>query len=78
MKEKVINRLKRNKGQIDGLIRLIEEEADCEKTLVQFLASQSALNSAFSTFLEDNLSNCLKKGDTEKLKKILPLLIKQS
>ncbi len=78
MKEKIINRLKRNKGQIEGLIRLMEVDAECDKILVQFQATQSALNGAFSTFLEANLSKCLEDGDIEKIKKVLPLLLKQS
>ncbi len=77
MKRKIINRLKRNKGQIEALIKLIESEEDCEKILIQFQASQSALDGAFRCFLETNITKCLQTGDEEKLQKLLPLIIKK-
>ena len=77
MNQKVINRLKRNKGQIEALVKLIEGQADCEKVLLQFQAAQSALDGAFRVFMEDNLSQCLKEKNEAKLLKILPLILKK-
>ncbi len=77
MKIKIINRLKRNKGQLEALIRVIENEEDCEKILLQFQAAQSALDGAFKVFLESNLSQCLENGDQTKIKKLLPLILKK-
>lgn len=77
MNSKIANRLKRNKGQIEALIRLIEGQADCEKTLLQFQAAQSALNGAFKVFLEENIEKCLANGERDKIKLLLPLILKK-
>jgi len=77
MNQKVINRLKRNKGQLEALIRLLDNNEDCEKVLLQFQAAQSALDGAFRVYLETNLESCLQSGETEKIKKLLPLILKK-
>lgn len=77
MNTKIINRLKRNKGQLEALIRLLEEREECEKVLLQFQAAQSALDGAFRVFLEENLESCLADGQTDKIKKLLPLILKK-
>lgn len=77
MNNKIINRLKRNRGQIEALIRLLENQEECEKVLLQFQAAQSALDGAFRVFLETNLETCLASGDTQKIQKLLPLILKK-
>lgn len=77
MNTRVINRLKRNKGQIEALIRLIEEPNSCEKALLQFQAAQSALDGAFRVFLEENIEQCLMEGKQDTIKKLLPLILKR-
>jgi len=77
MKTKIINRLKRNNGQLKALIRMIENDEDCEKALLQFQAAQSALDGAFKVFLETNLNQCLEHRDQDKIKKLLPLILKK-
>ena len=78
MNTKTINRLKRNKGQIEGLIRSIQEpDPDCEAVLLQFQAAQSALDGAFRVFLETNLKQCLAQGDHQKIEKLLPLILRK-
>ncbi len=77
MNKKIVNRLKRNQGQIEALTRLVEDEADCEKVLLQFQAAQSALDGAFRVFLETNLETCLADGKTDKIQKLLPLILKK-
>lgn len=77
MNSKLINRLKRNKGQIESLITQIENGDPCENILVQFQASQSALDSAFVLFLETNIEACLENGEIDTIKKLLPQIIKR-
>ncbi len=71
----MIARLNRIKGQIEGLVKLIENDKNCEELFVQFKAVKSALNSTFAKFLELNLKNCLQKKETEKLHKLIKMLI---
>lgn len=45
------NRLARVEGQIRGIRRLIDEEADCEKIAQQMAAARKALDKAFHEML---------------------------
>lgn len=72
----VINRLKRASGQIDAIARMIEEEQDCEKIFTQFLAARSAINSAFSQAIRENLEQCISDKDPAKMEKIIQQLLK--
>jgi len=45
------NRLARIEGQVRGIRRLIDEEADCEKVAQQMAAARKALDKAFHEML---------------------------
>ena len=53
----VIVRLKKVNGQIQGLIRMIESQEECEKVVTQFQAAKAALDNTFSLVLNRNLQN---------------------
>ncbi len=61
-KKKALARLKKAKGQLDGIIRLIEGDAYCPKVLTQLLATQGALRGTASLILESHLNTCAAKG----------------
>jgi len=69
-------RLKKIIGQLTGITKMIDENQDCEKIIIQFQAVKAALDSAFSESLSLNLEECLSKKDSGKMKKILKLIIK--
>jgi DNA-binding FrmR family transcriptional regulator len=50
-KTEVTNRLSRIEGQIRGIRRLIEEDADCDKIAQQMAAARKALDKAFHEML---------------------------
>lgn len=50
-KNDVTNRLARIEGQIRGIRRLIEEDADCDKIAQQMAAARKALDKAFHEML---------------------------
>lgn len=50
-KRSLVLRLKRVEGQLRGIQRLIETEADCEKVAQQMAASRKALDKAFFTLV---------------------------
>lgn len=77
MPQQTITRLKKIIGQLNGIIKMIEEEKDCEKIIVQFQASKAALESAFSESLNKNLERCLKTKDTTQMKHLLKLIAKR-
>lgn len=75
--QKLEARLKRIIGQINGIIKMMNEEKDCEKVIIQFQAAKAALDSAFSEALNENLEKCITNNDPEKMQKIIKLLSKK-
>jgi CsoR family transcriptional regulator, copper-sensing transcriptional repressor len=75
--EDVILRLKKIGGQVQGLIKMIEREDECEKVITQFQAAKAALDNTFSLVLNRNLQRCLSKQDEESVEKILKLISKK-
>ena len=63
-KKKALNRLKRAKGQIDGIINMIESDKDCIDTITQILALQGAIKGVQKTVLESHLNTCGNKMST--------------
>lgn len=50
-KKALIMRLRRVEGQLRGIQKLIDEEADCEKIAQQLAASRKALDKTFFTMM---------------------------
>ena len=73
----VVTRLKKVNGQIQGLIRMIEQREHCEKVIVQFQAAKAALDKTYSLVLNNNLKECLSERDSENMEKILKLISKK-
>ncbi|AZV57432.1 metal-sensing transcriptional repressor [Clostridium sp. AWRP] len=80
-KKKAIQALKTSKGQIEGIIRMIEEGRYCIDISNQMVAAQSLLKKANLLILKQHLNNCVKdafinnSGD-EKVDEIIGLLSK--
>lgn len=79
---KACNNLKTVRGQIDGIIKMIEEGRYCMDVSNQILASQALLKKANLHILNGHLQSCVKSaieqqdhGD-EKLQEIQALLAK--
>lgn len=59
-----INRLRRAQGQINGVIRMIEEKQDCRAVVTQLAAVSKALDRAGFTIVATGLKQCvLADGD---------------
>ena len=79
-KKEVINLLKTAKGQLDGIIRMTEEDRYCIDISKQILAVQALLKKSNLTVLKQHIHGCVKQalrdGEGEqKLKKLLIFLI---
>lgn len=57
-KQKALNRLKRSKGQLDGIIKMIEEDKYCIDILTQVLALHGGLKGVSDLVLESHLNTC--------------------
>jgi CsoR family transcriptional regulator, copper-sensing transcriptional repressor len=73
----VILRLRRVGGQVEGLVRMIEREEECEQIITQFQAAKAALDSTFSLVLHRSLKECMSNDDSKSVEKILKLISKQ-
>ncbi len=61
-KDKALKLLKTVRGQIDGLIKMCEEERYCIEISNQILASQSILKKVNLDILKGHFTNCVKES----------------
>lgn len=82
-RKKAIQNLKIAKGQIEGIIKMIEDERYCVDISNQIIAAQSLLKKSNLQILKRHLDHCVKdailnnKGD-EKINEIMSLFEKIS
>ena len=80
-KVKALQALKTSKGQIEGIIKMIEEGRYCVDISNQIIAAQSLLKKANLLILKQHLSHCVKDAvlsgnEDEKIDEIIGLLSK--
>jgi DNA-binding FrmR family transcriptional regulator len=80
-KIKALQALKTSKGQIEGIIKMIEEGRYCLDVSNQIIAAQSLLKKANLLILKQHLSHCVKDAvlsdnGEEKIDEIIGLLSK--
>ncbi|RXK18434.1 metal-sensitive transcriptional regulator [Macrococcus sp. DPC7161] len=79
---KQINRLKRLQGQLNGILKMMEEDKDCKDVVTQLSASRSGIEKLIGVIVSENLAECVKENvknneDTDELvKEAVNLLIK--
>lgn len=61
-KKKAMQSLKTAKGQIEGIIKMIEDERYCVDISNQILAAQSLLKRANLLILEQHMNHCVKEA----------------
>jgi FrmR/RcnR family transcriptional regulator, repressor of frmRAB operon len=54
-KQKLLLRVRRLRGQIDALEKLLEQDADCSKTLNLTVACRGAINGLMAEILEGHI-----------------------
>ena len=60
-KKLIINRLNRISGQINGIIKMIENDAYCNDVLIQLSAVKNSVKSLSTHILENHLYKCVSK-----------------
>ena len=63
--EKVSRQLKIARGQIDGLLKMVEEDAYCIDVSNQLLATTALLKRINAIVLSAHLEHCVKNAKTE-------------
>lgn len=71
-KKRELKMLKTAKGQIDGIIKMMEEERYCADVSNQILATIAILKGVNTSILTNHLSSCMEKNinDENSIKKI--------
>lgn len=80
-KEKVTRQLKTAKGQINGILKMVEEDRYCIDISNQLLATQAILRSINREVIKAHMSGCVEEAFSsgngqEKLDEVLDLMDK--
>jgi DNA-binding FrmR family transcriptional regulator len=55
----ITNRLRRIEGQVRGILRMLEEQRNCEDLITQVLAARSAMDRVAAEILKHHVDQCL-------------------
>lgn len=82
-KDRVSRLLKTARGQIDGILKMVEDDRYCIDISNQLMATQAILRGVNRQILHDHLDSCVKKsfeeGDQrEKIQEIMTIIDKLS
>lgn len=80
-RKKALQALKTSKGQIEGIIKMIEDERYCMDISNQVIAAQSLLKKANLLILKQHLTHCVKdacmnNAGEEKMDEIIMIIEK--
>ncbi len=77
--KQIKTRLKRSAGQLDGVLRMMDENHPCEDVLVHLSAVKSSIDKAMNLVIARNINNCvdaMTTADVQNLEHSLDLLLK--
>jgi DNA-binding FrmR family transcriptional regulator len=74
MEDKTLIRLKKIKGQVDGIIKMYDECRECSDVVTQIAAVRSALGAVGKEILTDEAVSCVRDKKPGKMEKILKQL----
>jgi DNA-binding FrmR family transcriptional regulator len=55
----ITNRLRRIEGQVRGIMRMLEDQRNCEDLITQVLAARSAMDRVAAEILKHHIDQCL-------------------
>lgn len=79
--DKVKIRIKKADGQLNAVLRMMEEEKDCKEIITQLSAVRSAVDRAIGIIVAENLVDCIAQSQTKDeqddfVKQAIELLVK--
>ena len=76
--QKVANLVKTARGQLDGVLRMIDEDRYCMDVAQQLLAVDALLKKAYKEVLKGHMESCVKEAveqdDPKKIEELTDLL----
>ncbi|MFZ7121476.1 MAG: metal-sensing transcriptional repressor [Eubacteriaceae bacterium] len=81
--DEIINLLKTSKGQIEGILKMINNDRYCIDVSKQILAVQALLKKANLRLLDNHIRSCVKEAfemgtESEKIDEIIEIIDKYS
>ena len=64
-KRALVVRLRKIKGQIEGIEKMVEADAGCSNVLMQVVSARQALKSFSEEMIESHLHECIENAATE-------------
>ncbi|MCM8899936.1 metal-sensing transcriptional repressor [Caldicoprobacter algeriensis] len=64
-RRQVLNLLKTSRGQIDGIIKMVEDDRYCVDISKQILAVQALLRKANLKIIDQHIKHCVRQAFTE-------------
>ncbi len=64
-KDKIMRLLKTARGQIDGIVKMVEEDRYCIDVSQQLMATEAILNKVNKEILAAHLKHCVAQSDTQ-------------
>ncbi|WP_323703656.1 persulfide-sensing transcriptional repressor CstR [Mammaliicoccus sp. Dog046] len=61
--KKMINRINRIQGQLNGVVKMMEEEKHCKDVVTQLSASKGSIQRLMGIIISENLIECVKLAD---------------
>lgn len=74
VEDKTLVRLKRIRGQVDGIIKMYSECRECSDVVTQIAAARAALGAAGKEILADEAVACARDNKSGKLDKLIKQL----
>ena len=77
-KKKQINSLKRIIGQLNCVIRFIEDDKDCSEVLIQIASARSQIEKLSTAIIKEHINHCIihaaQDGDTETIESFTSII----
>lgn len=74
---KILNRLKRASGQLDGVLKMADDERSCEEMVMQLAAVRTSVDRIISLMTTSHLLNVLEIEEVdESIQDALDLIVK--
>ncbi|WP_334329571.1 metal-sensing transcriptional repressor [Companilactobacillus sp. HBUAS59699] len=77
--KKITSQIKRSRGQLDGILNMMEEGRPCDDVLVQLSAVKSGVDKAMKLVIAQNIrksANCVNEQQLKDLQDSLDLMLK--
>ncbi|KRK64808.1 hypothetical protein FC72_GL001862 [Companilactobacillus tucceti DSM 20183] len=77
--KKITSQIKRSRGQLDGILRMMDNGRPCDEVLVQLSAVKSGVDKAIKQVIAQNIRknvNCVNEQQLTDLQTSLELLLK--